>query len=372
MTRAQLRLLFLAAALTSAGSAGVLAQPRDTRTVPAEARPVDPIAAARAKVEAYLAAQHVPGASVAVGRGGRILWSEGFGLAHLEHRVPAGPHTKFRIGSISKTLTSIAVARLWADGKLDLDAPVQRYAPTFPVKEHPITTRQLAGHLSGLPHYNSADLVNAVHYESVTAALAKFRDRPLLFVPGERYAYSSFGWNLISVVVEGASGENFLDYMRTRVFEPFGMRDTQADEYDRIIEHRTGFYQVRPDGRVLNPPAVDNSDVWAGGGFLSTAEDLVRFGHGVMTGSVVDARTRDLLFTPMTTSKGQATGYGLGWRVKELDGRLAVGHGGSHIGATAEFLLLPAEDLAVVILTNANNRGLEQLVKAIAAMFVVP
>ncbi len=360
MTRITWRPLLLAAAVVAIAGNSARAQ-----------RP-DPIVTARAKVTAYLAAQHVPGATVAVGRAGRMLWSEGFGMAHLEHRVPATPHTKFRIGSISKTLTSVAVARLWADGKLDLDAPVQRYAPTFPVKEHPITTRQLAGHLSGLPHYNAVDLVNAVHYESVTAALAKFQDRPLLFKPGERFAYSSFGWNLISVVVEGASGENFLEHMRSRIFEPFGMRDTEADDYARIIEHRTGFYQVRPDGRALNPPAVDNSDVWAGGGFLSTAEDLVRFGHGVMTGSVVDARSRDVLFTPLTTAAGAPTGYGLGWRVKDLDGRLAVGHGGSHIGATAEFLLLPTDDLVVVILTNANNRGLEALAREIAPLFSTP
>ncbi len=341
-------------------------------TAPADTLQEGPITAARKKVGEYLAGQHVPGASIAVARGGAILWSESFGFAHLEHQVPVGRETRFRVGSISKTLTSVAVAKLWEEGKLDLDSPVQRYAPTFPVKPYPITTRQLAGHLSGLPHYSAADIVNAVRYESVTAALAKFRDRPLLFTPGERFSYSSFGWNLISVVVEGASGEDFLDYMRRSVFEPFGMRSTIADHYDQIIEHRTAFYQVRPDGRVLNGPAVDNSDVWAGGGFLSTAEDLVRFGHGVLHGSVIGPRAVDLLFTPMTASAGLSTGYGLGWRVKELAGRRAVGHGGSHVGATAELLLIPDLDLAVAILTNSNNRGIDVLAQEIAGLFAEP
>ena len=326
-----------------------------------------PIPAARAKIAAYLEAQHVPGASVAVGRGGEVLWSEGFGLANLEHQVPATPETRFRVGSISKTLTSVAVARLWEEGKLDLDAAVQRYAPTFPLKDHPITTRQLGGHLSGLPHYTAVDIVNTVHYESVTAALAKFQDRPLLFTPGDRFSYSSYGWNLISVVIEGAAGANFLDYMRQAVFEPFGMGATIADHYDQIVARRTAFYQVRPDGRVLNGPAVDNSDVWAGGGFLSTAEDLIRFGHGVL--HVISPRARELLFTPMTTTGGASTGYGLGWRVNELGGRVAVGHGGSHIGATAELLVIPAVDLTVAILTNSNNRGLEALAREVATLF---
>jgi CubicO group peptidase (beta-lactamase class C family) len=335
----------------------------------ASAQVADPITVARGKVESYLAAQHVPGASVAVGRGGKLLWTAGFGLAHLEHRVPATPETRFRIGSISKAITAVAVAKLWQEGKLDLDAPVQRYAPTFPEKEDPITTRHLAGHLSGLPHYTQADLVNRVHYESVTAALAKFQDRPVLFRPGERFSYSSFGWNLISVVVEGASGQSFLDYLQKSVFDPIGMTRTIADHYDRIIENRTAFYQVRPDGRALNAPAVDNSDVWAGGGLLSTAEDLVRFGHAVFHGDVLTEAARKLLIEPMKTNDGKPTGYGLGWSVQEVDGRPKVGHGGSHVGATADLVVFPDIDLVVAILTNSNNRGLATVTREIAELF---
>jgi len=331
-----------------------------------------PVDSARALFRAHLARYHVPGASIAVARHGAIVWSEGFGMANLELGVAATPRTRFRIGSISKTLTSIAVAALWQEGKLDLDAPVQRYVPTFPDKGYPITTRQLAGHLSGIPHYNAADIVNAVHYPTVTAALDKFRDRPLLFVPGERYAYSSFGWNLISAVVEGAAGAEFLGEMQRRVFDPFGMGETIADHYARIIPGRTAFYLVDSAGAVSNGPAVDNSDVWAGGGFLSTADDLVRFAHGVVTARSIDDRTRELLFTPMTTAAGQSTGYGLGWRVTALGGRRAVGHGGSHVGAAAYLLVVPELGLAVAMLSNASHRGLEPLAGDILRLFETP
>ncbi len=327
---------------------------------------------ARTLFRAHLARYHVPGASIAVARHGTILWSEGFGMANLELSAPATPRTRFRIGSISKTLTSIAVAALWQEGKLDLDAPVQRYVPSFPDKGHPISTRQLAGHLSGIPHYTAADVVNTVHYPTVTAALDKFRDRPLLFVPGERYAYSSFGWNLISAVVEGAAGAEFLGEMQRRVFDPFGMTETIADHYARIIPGRTAFYLADSLGVVSNGPAVDNSDVWAGGGFLSTADDLTRFAHGVLTGRVVTDRGRDLLFTPMTTAAGKSTDYGLGWRVTTLDGRRAVGHGGSHVGASAQLLVVPELGLAVAILSNANHRGLEPLAGQILQLFRNP
>jgi CubicO group peptidase (beta-lactamase class C family) len=331
-----------------------------------------PVDSARALVRAYLEGQHVPGASVAVSRMGRVVWSEAFGHADLEHRVRATPETRFRIGSISKALTSIALATLAEQGTLDLDAPVQRYAPTFPEKEWPITSRQLAGHLSGLPHYTREDIVNTVRYQSVTDALRKFQDRPLLFRPGERYAYSSFGWNLLAVVVEGASGEEFLPFMQREVFEPLGMARTIADHYDDIVADRTAFYIVKPDGTPINAPAVDNSDVWAGGGFLSTAIDLVRFADGVLAGTVLDSAGRALLFTSMTTSDGKPTGYGLGWTVREEDGRAWVGHGGSHVGASAQLLAAPDRRLVVAILTNSNNRGLGDLARQVALRFDEP
>ncbi len=321
-------------------------------------------------INEYHQTHHVPGMSVAVLQGGSIVYSEGFGSANLEHGVAVSPKTKFRIGSISKTLTSVALARLWEKGKLDLDAPVQRYAPTFPEKRYPITPRLLAGHLSGLPHYDEDDFVNTVHYESVTDALRKFQDRPLLFEPGAQFSYSSFGWNLLSVVVEGAAGEDFLTHMQTRVFQPLEMTDTVADRYAQIIEHRTDFYNVTEDGDSLNAVAIDNSDVWAGGGFLSTSEDLVRFADGVLHGGFLEPKTVELLLSPMRTNAGETTEYGIGWRVWSVEGQRAVGHGGGHIGATAILMAVPESGLSVAILTNTGDLELKPLAEFIARYYL--
>jgi CubicO group peptidase (beta-lactamase class C family) len=255
-------------------------------------------------------------------------------------------------------------------GKLDLDASVQRYAPTFPKKRYPITPRLLAGHLSGLPHYNEDDFVNTVHYESVTDALRKFRDRSLLFEPGAQFSYSSFGWNLLSVVVEEAAGEDFLTYMQARVFQPLEMTDTVADRYAQIIEHRTDFYNVTEDGDSFNAVAIDNSDVWAGGGYLSTSEDLVRFADGVLHGGLLEPQTVELLLSPMKTSAGKTTDYGLGWRVWDVEGHRAVGHGGGHIGATAILMALPESGLSVAILTNTGRLELKPLAELILRYYL--
>ena len=147
-----------------------------------------------------------PGASICVMRDGAVVWSRAFGFADLEQSVPATTETRFRIGSVSKSLTSVAIGRLVQDGQLDLDAPVQRYVPGFPVKRYPITVRQVAGHLAGIRHYATGEFENREHYATVTEGLAIFAADSLLFEPGTQFSYSSYGYNLLGAVIEGAWG----------------------------------------------------------------------------------------------------------------------------------------------------------------------
>ena len=194
-------------------------------------------AEARELVKVWLAEHDAPGLTIAVMADGEIVWSQGFGMADLENRVPVRPHTKMRIGSVSKSLTSAAAGLLYEQGKLDLDAPVQKYVPSFPKKRYPITARLLGGHLAGVRSYlpgAQSEMFNTRHYDSVVAGLELFQDAPLLFEPGEKYSYSSHGFNLLSAVVEGASGQDFLSYMQENVFDPLGMKATTADHTDQV------------------------------------------------------------------------------------------------------------------------------------------
>ena len=212
------------------------------------------IGSARAILDSVMAAGNIPGLSVAVGMGSEVLWSEGFGFSDLTHEVKVVPLTRFRIGSVSKPFTAAAVAHLVEDGALDLDAPVRTYVPTWPAKRWPITTRQVAGHIAGIRHYRGMENFSAAPYPTVLAGLEIFQDDSLLTEPGTAYAYSSYGWNLISAVVEGASGEPFLEYMDAVVFEPLGMSNTTADWVRPIIPHRTRFYVRDEDEGVVNAP----------------------------------------------------------------------------------------------------------------------
>src|SRR5579863_7826635 len=269
---------------------------------------------ARAVAKEWLA-RGIPGLSVAVAVDGRIVYSEGFGYADLEQRVAAWPTTKFRIGSVSKSLTAVGLVQLVEQGKFDLDAPIQKYVPAFPDKGAVITTRMVAGHLAGIRHYKDDEFTISKHYDKVAEGLKIFADDPLVSPPGKEFHYSSYGFNLVSAAMESASGENFLPYMHEHVFEPLGLRNTLEDQPAEIIAERARFYDKPKDQPQGNAPYVDNSYKWAGGGFLSTSDDLVRFGSALLQPGFLKPESLRLLFTSQKTTEGKETGYGMGWFV---------------------------------------------------------
>ena len=302
----------------------------------------------------------IPGLQVAVAVGGKLVWSEAFGYADLAPEVPVTAETQFRIGSVSKPLTAAAVALLYEQGKLDLDAPVQRYVPSFPDKGYPITTRQLAGHLAGIRHYRGDEFLLNRHFDTVLEGLAIFQGDLLLSPPGTKFSYSSYGWNLISAVVEGAAGQDFLTYMSRNVLRPLGLTHTAPDRADSLIPNRTRFYERGADSGFVPAPPVDNSYKWAGGGFLSTAEDLVKFGSALLEPGFLKPATLELLFTSQRTSAGEPTGYGVGWFVA-TDGRghRWVSHGGGSVGGTTAFGVDRDSRVVVAITSNLTGAPLE-------------
>lgn len=323
-------------------------------------------------VQAWMEETHAVGVTVSVGRDGEIIWSQGFGYADLEQDVPVDPgKTLFRVGSVAKSMTATAVGILYEAGKLDLDAPVQTYVPGFPQKQGVITPRLLGGHIAGIRHYQGDENLSNVPYDSVTASLAIFKDDPLLHAPGSKYHYSSYGFNLLSAVVEGASGEDFLSFMDEEVFKPFDMQHTVADKVYSIIPGRGRYYWVDDAGTVSNAPAVDNSYKWAGGGLISTSEDLVRMGFGYLNHTVLKPETTKLLWTPQTLTNGEQTDYGIGWRRGENHtGRPWVGHGGGSVGGSTRFEIYPEENLVVAVISNRSDQDWNDISFKVAELFL--
>ncbi len=320
-------------------------------------------------------APKVPGMSVAVGHDGKIIWSEGFGFADLEAKKPVTPQTLFRIGSVSKPLTAAGLMLLVEKGKVDLDVDIHRYVPDFPDKGHPFTTRQLGGHLAGIRHYRGKEFYSNVHYANVREGLRIFENDSLLSIPGEKYSYSSYGFNLISAVMENAAGQDFLSYMQDAVFTPLGMTNTMPDDATRVILQRARFYKAKAGGGFEIEPDVDNSCKWASGGFLSTPEDLVRFGSAHLRPGFLTRASLDSLFTSQETKDGKKTKYGIGWNAtKNKFGHPVWMHTGGSVGGTSLLLILPDSKMVLAMTANCTDAPLNKanpaaIIKAFSALF---
>lgn len=301
-------------------------------------------------------AQEVPGIDAAVAIDGKIIWSKGFGFADLEHEVKVIPGvTRFRIGSVSKPLTAAAMGKLMDAGKIDLNESVYTYLPDFPRKKYPITLKQIGGHIAGIRHYRGNEFLMNKRFNSVTSSLSIFKDDSLLFEPGTNYSYSSYGFNLLSAVIEKASGEAFLPFIQREVFSALDMNSTCPDFYDSIIVHRTSFYELDSTQKVINAPAVDNSYKWAGGGFLSTTTDLIKFGEAHMAPGFLSAATLNTFTTSQVLANGDSTSYGVGWRTYRHDGLRGYGHTGGSVGGITAFRIYPNEKLILVLLSNSSD-----------------
>ena len=335
---------------------------------------------ARDVVRAALAERNLPGLSVAVGSGGQLLWSEGLGWADLDSRRPVTPDTRFRVGTASKVLTSAAAGLLLEANALDLDADIQTWVPQYPRKDDPVTLRQLMAHTAGVRTDGGDEGPFGEHCANTLDGLRIFADRSLLFEPGTRYRYSSYGWILVSAAIEAAAGQPFLTFMQERVLEPLGMHDTVADSAsDDASDRATAYfprYAAEPRHGLHLMRDIDLSCYAGASVYVSTPSDLVRFGMGIRQGTLLRPATVDLLQTGQHVASGEPTGYGLGWDLETvtLHGRptRTIGHDGTVLGGMAASLtIFPEHDLVVAITSNISYADTASLAVQVAEAFVV-
>ena len=311
-------------------------------------------------VSTFMSANSVPGMGAAVVLDGEPVWSAGFGMADLEDSAPATSSTLFRLGSLSKPITATALLQLWEHGKLDLDAPVQKYCPAFPQKEWPITSRELLGHLGGIRHYNrdgKGDIPedSARHFASMEESLQIFAADPLVAKPGTKFNYSTYGYTLLGCVLEGAASQKYMDFVRENIFKPASMAQTQADDFFTIIPHRTRWYHKDKSEIVRNAGVLDSSYKIPGGGLISSADDMARFEAAMLADKLVKRPARDLMWTPQKTPDGKSTGYALGWGISDKFGIHIVAHTGGQQGTSTAFVLVPERRAGVIVLANMDS-----------------
>lgn len=323
---------------------------------------------ARARLQA-------PALSAAVLVDGQPAWAGAVGLADAGTGKPVGLDARFRIGSSSKAVTAMALAVLMDAGRIDIDRSVRHYLPALPDHYQAVTPRLAISHLAGVPDYGLClcfpvwEHRNRRHFESVTAALSVFQDRPLLAAPGSAFRYSSYGSNLAGAAIESAAGVPFNAFVEKAVFRPLAMADSVADVAGAADPRTVAFHEVE-DGRWKYADPVDNSIRYPAGGMLSTPSDMVRLGHAFLADGLVGAATRAQMLTPQTLADGSENpqGYALGIRVSAektlLDGALETriwSHHGTAVGSTSYFAIYPDLRLVISVMMNKGQTSLGAL-----------
>lgn len=337
---------------------------------PAMAAP-DPSQVSQRMLEELIRINGVPGMGGAIWKGDKIFWTGSAGMRDMERKLPVDDRTIFRLASVSKLLAATAAARLQEQGTLDIDAPVTTVLPWLKNQWTPFTARQLAAHISGLPHYQAEDSDRGgKHYANGRSAVSIFEKRALLQPPGEKYSYSSWGYTLLGTMVEQASGISFPDYVMREVTPglAIGRDATDGPNPDASLAYEF------VDGGVRRAAPHDFSYTWGGGGMAATPSAIASFGGNMLRNRVVGARTFDWMLKPARLNDGSeaaAEDYkvGFGWRtLLDEDGARIAQHNGITTGARGALVLWRDEDMAVSLLSNALwTSSIDRTARMIAA-----
>ena len=308
-----------------------------------------------------------PGASVLVIRDGKPIEQRSYGFAALEAKAPITPKTNFRLASISKQFNAAAILLLAQDGKLSIDDPIKRFLPTLPPEDDAITIRHLLTHTSGLIDYE--DLMDPkdtsqIHDIGVLQLLEK--EPKHYFVPGTSYRYSNSGYALLALIVERASGQRYADFLRTRIFEPLGMKHTVAYENGISTVANRAFGYTEENGKWTRTDQSTTSAVLGDGGIYSSIDDLARWDAALYDDRLLPQSVWKRAFTPATKTDDPTIEYGFGWRITGE----TLWHSGETVGFRNVIVRYPQRHLTVVVLTNRNEPEPYELAKKIAEHYL--
>ena len=299
-----------------------------------------------------------PGGSVIVVQDGKTLLRRGYGMADLELGVPVKPEMVFRIGSMGKQFTAVAILQLVKEGKVKFDDPLSKYVPDFPGAEA-ITVEQLLTHTSGIRSYNDVPsaLIGIREDKTPMQLVEGIRNEKPAFAPGESWMYSNSGYLFLGIIIEKASGMKYADYMQTKLFTPLGLKNTFVEDETQIVAGRVKGYAIGPDNVLRNAGYMNMTQPYAAGSIESNVDDLARWNELLVAGKVIDKALVDRAWTESRTKDGEPTGYGYGWYVSDEDGVHFVVHGGAITGFRSNGVLVPEKKLFVGVLHNALSSG---------------
>jgi len=313
-------------------------------------------------IQAYVSTNKFMGC-VLVARGNDVLLNKGYGFANLEWDMPSTPSGKFRLGSITKQFTAASILLLEERGKLKVDDPVKKYMADAPVAWDKITIFHLLTHTSGIPSFTGfPDYAAQEPFSTAPQQLvARFRDKPLDFQPGEKMSYSNSGYVLLGYLIEKISGESYEKFVQENIFTPLAMKDSGYDSNFAIIPHRVEGYEAGPNG-LIHAGFINMTVPFSAGALYSTTEDLQRWEQGLFGGKVLSASSLQKMTTPFKNN------YAFGLVVHTMNGHKVIEHGGGIEGFNTMLAYYPEEKLTVIVLGNVSGSAPQEIAAKLAAV----
>jgi CubicO group peptidase (beta-lactamase class C family) len=313
-------------------------------------------------VQSYVITSRFMG-SVEVVRDGKVLLEKGYGSADLEWEIPNSPSSKFRLGSVTKQFTAACILLLEERGKLSVDDPVKKHMPDAPAAWDKVTIFNLLTHTSGIPSFTGFPDYRSTEATPSTPEqlVARFRDKPLEFAPGEKWNYSNSGYVLLGYLLEKVSGQKYADFVQENIFKPLGMTDSGYDSNSAVISHRASGYSPSPKGPV-NAGYIDMSIPFSAGALYSTTGDLVRWEQGLFGGKVLKPASLQKMTTPFKSD------YAFGLAVHTTNGRKVIDHGGGIEGFNTHLAYYPESKVIVVVLGNLQGTAPGEIATKIGAV----
>lgn len=303
--------------------------------------------------------KNIPSISAGISYQNNILWTDAKGYADVENFVPAAKKSVYRIASISKIVTAVAIMQLVEQKKIALDDNALRYIPFFPTKKWKFTIRQLLNHTAGIRNYKYGEFDSKENYASTKEALSIIISDSLEYEPGTKHLYTTLGYNLLAAVIENVTGIGYTEYIQKNIFNPAGMSSTFFEYQKDIIYYRAKGYTKNTLRRLQNSALADLSIKFAGGGIISTSNDLLKFAINLLEGKFISLALLDTMKTQTILKDGRKINYGLGFSLGvDPFGSEYFYHSGNGTGFTSQLVFFQKEKIAAVHLINCNDRDL--------------
>ena len=317
---------------------------------------------------AALRAGPVAALSIAVIRGRDTVVMKGYGSADIENDVPATAETVYRIGSVTKQFTSVAVMQLVEEGKISLDDEVTKYLPGYPTHGRRVLVRHLMNHTSGIPSYTDvgAKFGRRMRLDlSHDSLLAIVREDSLQFDPGTHFYYNNTGYYMLGMIIERVTGKSYGDHLRDKLFTPHGLNATVYCGDSPVIKRRARGYGRGPNG-LVNADFISMNLPFAAGALCSTVGDLATWTRLLHDGKLVNAASFRTMTTPVTLTSGRPMSYGYGLSIDSLGSHRVIHHGGGINGFISELAHYPDDSLTIAVLANTAPAPSEQIAENIA------